>query len=562
MLSDKTAARDLVAVCKEFSVDQVIFSPGSRNAPLIISFVNNPFFNCISIPDERSAAFFGMGLAQQLKKPVILSCTSGSALLNYSPAIVEAYYQKIPLIIVSSDRPTEWTDQADSQTIRQFEIFKNYIKGSYELIQESDESDDRWANRRKIAEAIELSNNEIPGPVHINIPFREPLYNEIPDSNWNEKVISKVKTETFIPDNVMQGIVDEWNSYGKKLLICGQLPPNNNLSSSLCALLQDETVSILSESTSNIYDEKFNPCIDRVITTFNEDEISSYAPDLVIGLGEAIISKKIKTWIRDIKVKAYWRIGHDYINVDVFKSLTRRIEVPPRQFVDQLNANLNNRESTYQSLWLQKTTKTKQLHDVFLSKVEWSDLKAFESILYKLPSGSHFHMGNSSPVRYVQLFNTRNDLSYYGNRGVSGIDGCTSTAAGASYGEDGIHTIISGDISFVYDSNALWNKHLKSNLKIIVINNQGGGIFRIIPGPLESKLLEEYFECNHPVKIKSLAQAFDMNYFCATNSDELDKNLDKLYASPGNNKPGILEIITPGDKNDRILKDYFSFIKQ
>ena len=404
MLSDKTAARDLLEISKRNSIDHVIFSPGSRNTPLIISFANDATFRCISIPDERSAAFFALGLAQQIKKPVILSCTSGSALLNYAPAIVEAYYQKIPLIIVSADRPGEWIDQSDSQTIRQFDIFKNYIKASYELVQESLHDDDLWSNRRKISEAIHLSTNDIPGPVHINVPFREPLYNTVSEENWDFKCISSVATRPIISDEVMEELVQEWKSYDRKLIICGQIAPKNGIAPLLNNILRDETVSVLSETTSNIFGSKFNTSIDRVITTFNQEEASYFSSTLIITMGGALISKKIKALIRRLKPKAHWHVGIEYLYVDIFQSMTRQISISPLSFLKQINPHIESRTSGFQSFWLHRSCLTSQRHAKFMDSCIWSDLKVFDIVLKKLPENSHLHMGNSSPVRYVQLF--------------------------------------------------------------------------------------------------------------------------------------------------------------
>ena len=561
MLSDKSAAHDLLALAKAHSLNQVVFSPGSRNAPLITSFNSDSFFNCISIPDERSAGFFALGISLQNKKPSVLSCTSGSALLNYSPAIVEAYYQKIPLLIITADRPKEWTDQGDSQTIRQGEIYKNYIVKSYELVQESSHKNDLWYNQRIINEAIAKATGPIPGPVHINIPFREPLYNKADQISEESRVIKESTPVPALSDSEIAQLASEWNNAEKKLIICGQLPPGNKLMDPLNEIVEDESVTILSESTSNLSGSKLIPSIDRVITTFHSSEIDTIKPDLVLYVGEAIVSKKIKAMIREQGGSEQWRIGMDYQFVDVFKSMTRNIRMEAGLFFSQLKNHIKSRKSTYQQLWSDRNEATLKKHRSFLQSCPWSDLKAFELILNKIPSGSHIHQGNSSPVRYVQLFNYDRSSSYYGNRGVSGIDGCTSTAAGSAYANDEVHTLITGDLSFLYDSNALWNKYIRGNLRIIVINNGGGGIFRIIPGPDTTEVLDEFFECEHPGSIQKIADAFDCPYMKAHDETELQKGLDWIYSDDAARRPKVLEIFTPKHQNDKILKEYFEYIK-
>lgn len=559
MLSNKTAVKDLLAICLEKKVKNVVFSPGSRNAPLILSFTNNPDFECLSIPDERSAGFFALGMAQQLKRPVILSCTSGSAALNYAPAIVEAYYQKIPLIVITSDRPLEWIDQGNGQTMRQTNIYNQYIKKSYNLVQESEHPDDRWYNQRQISEAFEICNNQIPGPVHINFGFREPLYER--DNNSSKvKVVDTIKTTSLIDPGELSNIISLWNNSPRKLIICGQNTENSALEYLLTEVANDPSVAILTESTSNLHGQYFNPCIDRVITTFSDEEKLHFKPDLIITLGGAIVSKKIKALIRSFEVQ-HWHVGFEYQYIDVFKSLTKHIPIPASDFLNTINENANNIDSSFRSTWLNRTQKTKQSHLEFTKSCEWSDLKAFKAILNALPPDSIVHMANSTPVRYVQLFEPRKELNYLSNRGVSGIDGGSSTAAGFSYVSNKVNTLITGDIGFLYDSNALWNKHLKGNLKIIVLNNQGGGIFRIIEGPSSSLALEEFFECHHPVDISSIAKAYNVNYNKATDELSLEAQLKLFFADNELERPSILEIVTPREKNEQILAEYFSFIK-
>ena len=220
LLSNKVAVRDLVEICSIKGIKHVVIAPGSRNAPLTISFNRHPDFTCHSIVDERCAAFFAMGLAQQLNEPVAICCTSGTASLNFASAIAEAFYQKVPMLILTADRPPEWVDQMDGQTIRQSGIFKNYIKKSFDIPVDTDHSDDRWFTQRIVSEAIESTLYPEAGPVHINIPFREPLYDVHDYANEPlPKVFETTKTLLELPQSEISKLQHSWNQYSKILTI-------------------------------------------------------------------------------------------------------------------------------------------------------------------------------------------------------------------------------------------------------------------------------------------------------------------------------------------------------
>ena len=559
MISDKRSVQDLIAILKAHGIRHVVISPGSRNAPLSVSFEADSYFHSYSIIDERSAAFFAMGIAQQSRIPTVLVCTSGSAALNYAPAVAEAYYQHIPLLVITADRPPEWIDQGDGQTIRQREIFGAHVLYSAQLNTDSPDTDTSWHNSRLINEAVLASMSELSGPVHLNIPFKEPLYGITEEGLESPKLIQRAKTGKMLsPEELifMKSVLDE---SPRVLAICGILPPDQEFQGILSQLASSRQLAVLTESTSNLSHPSFISSIDRLIMTFDAKEEQEFSPDLLITFGTQIISKKIKALLRKHKPRHHWHVGPESPTPDTFQSLTRIIPIQPRVFLTQISTLFVQERGEYAEKLLKRDEQNEVNHQKYLKKAAFSDFKAFSAILPHIPKGSNLQMGNSSVVRYVQLFRTNPDLSYNGNRGTSGIDGCTSAALGAAWERYAPTTLISGDVSFLYDSNALWMNYLSKFIRIIVINNGGGGIFRIIDGPSSTPYLEKHFESRHQHAIKDFAKQGHWRYRQASDEESLKESLKWLYRG---RKPSILEIVTPYKVNDQVLKSYFRFLKE
>ncbi len=563
MTTNKTTISSLVEICAQKGITKIVLSPGSRNSPLAIAFNRHSEIDCYVIVDERAAAFFAMGMAQQTQQAVAIACTSGSAALNYAPAIVEAFYQRIPLIVLTADRPVEWINQGAGQTIQQRDIYKNFILKSFELIQEAKEgTDDLWYNDRQVNEAINLAHFPKKGPVHINIPLREPLYDLVKKTTHQPKIQEVIKIENTLPDEVFEKLKATWQQAKSKLILCGLMEKNQALNAALEELSDDPSVSVLTETTANIFNEKFNSCIDRLITTIEKKEERKFVPDILITVGGAIISKKIKALFRRVSPKAHWHFDTSGKEMNTYQSLTKTIPTRPEYFFKKLieeNSNQIFKKSNFQKTWKDRDHQTRKNHHKFLKKTKYSDLKAFEIILKHIPTGSNFQMGNSSTVRYVQLFDQRKDLFYNSNRGTSGIDGSTSTAVGAAIASGKPTTLVCGDLSFFYDVNALWNPYLPSNLRIIIINNSGGGIFRIIPGPSTSDELDDYFEVTQERTAEPFAKMYNLSYQKADSVDSLEKVISNFYRK--RKRAGILEIFTPRKENDKVLKAYFDALK-
>ena len=549
----------LVEICVQHGISKVVISPGSRNAPLIIAFDSHPKIETFIVHDERSAAFFAMGLAEESGNPVAITCTSGSAPINYAPAVSEAYYRSIPILILTADRPVELVDQGDGQTIRQNNLYQNFIKASFQLPNLPSRAE-RVLSDKTVNQAL-IALHELPkGPVHINIPLAEPLYE-------NQNLISTplVQKVAFVKNQLStiakQEIKEGWVNSNKKLLLIGQFKPNALNLTLLKNVLNDPSVAVLVESTANLHDfYRVCHCIDRTLAILKPEDIIGLKPDLLISFGGAIISKKIKTFFRQNKPKANWRIGTFFFEEDTYQSLSKSYQINPNIFLEFVANIQYTPNSNYGSQWKQKDFLAETKHKLFLENTPFSDLKVFDLILDTIPSDAKLHMSNSSTVRYCQLFNPIPGIHYYSNRGVSGIDGSTSTAVGiAVEAKDKLNVLITGDTSFFYDSNALWNNYLPSNLRIIVINNGGGGIFKIIDGPNKIEQ-SNYFVAPFEAKIKSVAETYSLNYFYANSVQSLETVFEAFYRIANNNRPAILEVDTQNIANGQILKDYFASI--
>lgn len=559
--SNKYGVLQLKEQLFEKGLRNIVFSPGSRNAPLIISFAGDDRFNTFVIPDERSAGFYALGMAEQLGKPVAAVCTSGSALLNYYPAVCEAFYRNIPLVIISADRPDEWEDHGDGQTIRQKGVFKNHICDETNLIENPRDDSEKWFNRREIERIVEVAVEQ--GPVHINFPFKEPLYqtgDHAPVEKRNTRVL---KAKDDFSEESLAELTRIWNSSKRKLIICGQMPKDPVLQDRLERLTKDKSVAILVENTSNLYHRDFIHCIDRTINSITEDYPELFRPDLLITLGGAVISKKIKAYLRKFKPDHHWRIGKHFPFMDTYQSLTLTIPVKDSFFINCLldNSFVKN-NSRYSEQWKNLDYRVQDKHQSFLASAPYSDLSVFRFIMDIIPDNSRLHLANSSVVRYAQLFEPVSSVIYTCNRGTSGIDGSTSTAMGAAVADPNhLHTFISGDISFFYDSNAFWNHHLPENFRMFVINNGGGGIFKIIPGPDKTEVNDRFFVAKQSFSANKICEAFDINYFKAESVEDIEDQLHAFFGAQSNKKPALMEIFTPTDINDSVLKDYFNKIK-
>lgn len=541
-------AQSIIEICHAKGVHDIVISPGSRNAPLTIGFTNNPKFRCYSIVDERSAAFFALGIAQQTQKPVAVVCTSGSALLNYYPALTEAFYSQIPFVVISADRPFDKIDIGDGQTIRQENVFINHSLYNANLTETATVANDVFIN-----EAINVAIAR-KGPVHINVPFEEPLYETTNKLSVDFNVTGLNLAQRLVNVDDIIAYTTLLNHSSKILVLVGECAPNSIEQEWLEKLGLLSSVVVMTETTSNLHHPSFINTIDTLITPFSNADFLKLQPRILITFGGMIVSKRVKAFLRKYKPRHHWHID-EHRAYDTFGILTKHFQVDPNQFFRQFLPFVKNIESDYKSTFQTIQINRKNKHETFLSKVSFSDLKAFEIILSRLPKDLQLQISNSSAIRYAQLFDIDKSIEVFCNRGTSGIDGSTSTAIGAAVGSQKPTVLITGDIGFLYDSNALWNNYIPKNFKIILINNGGGGIFRILPGHQETETFNTYFETSHCLTAEHLAKMYRLNYIIASDAKSLTKGLKHLFEQI--DQPTILEVFTPTRENDKLLKQYF-----
>lgn len=554
--------KNIPEICGQHGVHKVIIAPGSRNAPLIFAFTAHPELECLSITDERSAAYFALGIAQQSHEAVALICTSGTAVLNFAPAIAEAFYQNLPLLIFTADRPLEMIDQADGQTLRQSNIFGNYIKASFDLPVETQVAADLDFCDRQVSQAIVTALSYSQGPVQINVPLREPIYTALPETHSNPKIIKTLAHELLITSDSFDFLKKSWTKFEKKMVVFGVYPENEQLNELANLLANEPDIVVIAENLSNISGEKIITRPESFFSSLSKiDGIgipsSQFKPDLLITIGHSSICKQIKLYLRDNKPTEQWQFESSLPFIDTYKSLTTIIPGSATKTLTKMP--LGNTKSDYSELFKAQNQLIGKRHTAFVENKPLSDMSAVTQLLKLAPANTQLHLANSTSVRWTQLFETRSDLTYFCNRGTSGIDGSLSTAAGYAYSSNQNTVFLTGDLSFIYDSNGLWNNYIGGNLKIIVLNNNGGNIFRFIGDKeLMAKSLD-FFTTPHQVKIKSLVEAYGLAYMACTQTEELETSMSTLFKA---DKATVLEIFTDADLNTENYKGYFRNLKE
>lgn len=554
----------VVQHCQAGGIESVVISPGSRNAPLVMDFTAYPGFKCYSIVDERSAGFFALGIAQQTRRPVALVCTSGSALVNYFPAITEAYYSQLPLVVISADRPERLIDRGEGQTINQKNIFGSHVLGSVHL---SDQEPDIYQASNQLHKAFKKAAS-LWGPIHINVPMDEPLYavaQEPVDFDFNLLTHDQDFFEQPTEASRLQKVYHQYHSATKKMILVGALPPNSIAKAVVDHWRSDPSIIVLIETLANVHDSDFISGIDQVITDFPMNRMQEFKPDLLISLGGMIVSKRIKKLLRAMGIQCHWHIGIERPN-DTFFALKEHINLVPNQFftgVMEHSHQADSSASQFKSTWLSLKMTRLTGHKSFVASAPYSDFTVHRTILECLPNHINLQLANSASIRYAQLFEANPTHAIYCNRGTSGIEGSMSTAIGAAISAQETQSratvFITGDLSFFYDINALWQKYTPNSLRIIIVNNNGGGIFRILPGAKQIKSFETFLETTHSRNASLMASEFGFEYFDAHNLNALKSILESFF-NPSS-APRILEVFTPSTLNDQVLNEYFDHLK-
>lgn len=563
---------NLAELLSQKGITDVIVCPGSRSAPLTLAVARHPKLRVRVMADERSAGFVALGIAQQSQNPVAIICTSGSATYNLAPAVVEAFFQQVPLLLLTADRPHEWLHQQDGQTIDQVNLFGPHVKRSYDLPSDYTHPDSRWFIERSINEAVTLSRLVPVGPVHINVPVREPFY---PAANESfqygpVRIIDTLATSPALPPETWHTLLDEFDQSDRTLIAVGQVPRNPDLLNVLQKISNELGIPVVGEIISNLpVNETFITHSDTFLTLLDEENGKLLHPDLLITIGNSFLTRNLKTFFRNHPARRHWHIQPtvDRIN-DSFQSLTTLIPAEPLPFLQKLFADVdyrrflqgddNNDSHEFISLWQKADRGAIRVIEKTLSAPDqpMTDWSATQLILEHLPEGSILHVANSMPVRYANYCGVREkkQILVAANRGVSGIDGCLSTAVGAALATDQIVTVLIGDVAFFYDRNALWSAPIPSNLRIVLLNNDGGHIFRIIDGPGQQPELETYFETPHGYTARNIAADAHVTYSLCDSLQTLRLLLPDFF-QPGPTAK-LLELTTDKHHNQDQFTSY------
>jgi 2-succinyl-5-enolpyruvyl-6-hydroxy-3-cyclohexene-1-carboxylate synthase len=561
---------DLVEICALHGVTDAVLCPGSRSAAITISFVRNPKINCISVSDERSAGFIALGIALKTKRPVVIVCTSGSAVYNFAPAVAEAFFQQIPLIVITADRPLEWIHQNDGQTIYQQNIYGENCKKSYNLLADFVHSDTNWYFQRTVNEAINYSAASPKGPVHLNIPIREPFYPQKGETYSQSENLNFVKFSSIdrkLNLNDAYGIIETVLSKRKIMIAIGQMPYNEELNGILSKFQTELNIPVIADVISN-YRSNAISNHDFFLSLDNE----GFKPSLLITIGQSFISKSFKKYFQKNKVEHHWHVQAGSKIIDPLQSINAIFDLDPIVFLNNLFEDIDNQQfkegdfgfsGEFNQEFIEANLKAEKRKSDFLgSQGVFSELVAYSLALDSLPDECDLHLANSMAVRYANYlrFDSKKNIEVFANRGTSGIDGCLSTAVGAALNTDKQVYLFIGDMAFMYDRNALWNNFLPSNLRIIVFNNAGGGIFRLIDGPSQQPELEEFFETKQTFKAKASALEAGLEYYEAHDSEKMTEYLADF--NKNNGKAKCLEVFSNNETNQKVFSEFMLFMKK
>ncbi|MBX7204885.1 MAG: 2-succinyl-5-enolpyruvyl-6-hydroxy-3-cyclohexene-1-carboxylic-acid synthase [Bacteroidia bacterium] len=543
----------LPVICHQQGVEDIIISPGSRSAPLTLAFARYKKFTVRMVVDERSAAFIALGIAQQKRKPVVLICTSGTAVLNYAPAVAEAFFQKIPLLILTADRPPELIGRQDGQTIYQENVFGKHVKAFYQLPDHFTKDDKEPANI--LAQALNRCCLNGGGPVHINIPLREPLYE--PETPYPEKIeTAEVTAEKILPD--FSGLTETLQSYSKILIAAASLPFKNGLAQQVEQLIQKQKLVWLADITSNLRGAHTQNAYDFLLGQPDEKIKQTLRPEVLITVGDNHVSKNLKLFLKTHKPLKHFHFTLSETAPDTFQANVHHLRAGVETLLSLLDTSSIKNQEAYYADWNELNSKaTFQLNE-YLTAAPFGEFSAVNSLLREVHPPAQWQLANSMPVRYANYIPIHSLNSFYSNLGTSGIDGSMSTAAGAALAVTHPVFLLTGDLSFLYDEHALWNDFVPPNLRILVINNGGGGIFRLIDGPRDLPEREELFSLHNKRSIREVAHHYGLHYHRAANAHSLEGVIAQFYHPTS--KAIMAEIITEPETDIQVFQQFKKLI--
>jgi 2-succinyl-5-enolpyruvyl-6-hydroxy-3-cyclohexene-1-carboxylate synthase len=564
---------DIASLCAQRGVHYAVLCPGSRCAPLTLAFARHPQIYQKTFSDERSAAFVALGISQQTKTPAILVCTSGSASYNFAPAVAEAFFSETPLLVFTADRPQEWIGQHDGQTIYQSGIFGRHVKKSFNLPADYDHPDAIWAINRMINEAINMSMQEPAGPVHINTPFREPLYpraDEVIGFSPVVRAMEEVPSAFELDAEQKRFLQERFSKYSRIAVVGGQTDYDSQLMASLTKLMTAHNLPVLGDIISNLHPvDGVVRHADVFLGHATEEVKKTLRPELLITYGKSVISKNLKIFLRKHAPVEHWHIQPSHDIADTFQSITHVIQAKPAAvfgFLGSLSRDQsfeNQKLSNFSKLWEVEERRAMRAMDEFFPNKDFGEMELVRDLLQNLPEGCNLHLANSMSVRYanfIGLTALEKGIRVYANRGTSGIDGCTSTSVGHCLDNSTPNILITGDMAFFYDRNAFWHNYPLPNLRVVVLNNHGGIIFGLIDGPGNLPEASEFFITNQKLSAKKLCEEYDFDYLNLDSKRKVKNLLKDFFDFDGRTK--VLELETKSDSNRMIFENFKKKIKK
>jgi 2-succinyl-5-enolpyruvyl-6-hydroxy-3-cyclohexene-1-carboxylate synthase len=549
---------DLADVCAQWGIREVVICPGSRSAPLTLAFVRHGAFRTRIFPDERSAAYIALGMARSTRKPVVLICTSGTAALNFAPAVSEAFFQQVPLLVLTADRPAEWTAQQDGQTIYQESLYGRHVKKALTLPADYTHPDSPWMINRTINEALALSTELPHGPVHINVPLREPLY---PTAGETFQTSAKVRVQKHIsPDyqlaeSQLTALRHKLGDFGRILVVAGQHAMDRTLREAVARFVEESKAVLVGDILSNLHAIPENIRLaDNFLPFATDAQKKALQPDLLITFGQSIISKQVKLFLRQYPARAHWHIQEAGPVADPYQSVDTIIRCAPSFFFQCLTGK---GRTDFSEAWRDRESRTQSAIASFLAGGTRHELGVVHDTLASLPAGTHLHLANSMVVRYANFIGLsphQAEVEVFSNRGTSGIDGCTSSAMGHALTSDNPQVLMTGDMAFLYDRNAFWHNYNYPALKSLVLNNHGGIIFNMIDGPGSVPEAQEYFVTRQHQSARTVAEEYGHVYHHATESSYQKELVTRLLQEQ--TKPGVLEFESSQEWNVKVFQEF------
>ena len=540
----------IIALLKKYGISHCVLSAGSRNVPFVHSIEQDPYFHCYSVVDERSAGYFALGLAQQLKEPVVISCTSSTATCNYWPPVAEAFYQGVPIIVLTSDRDPQMLGQWEDQMIDQVGMFDRHVRKSVNL-PIIHEKDDEWYCQRLVNEALLELNHNGTGPIHINVPMKS--YN----NSFNVKTLPNVVKIDRIclsdEKELWASKISKLMSAKRILVICGQsFYKDERLEEAINVFLKKYNSAVAIEYMSNLEIEEglnFNVCMDARYTI--SSKVKELLPDIVISFGGNIFSGIKEQLKKQWGNFEHWLIQEDGSVIDLFKSLTTIFECKPSYFFemcDELNVSGMNDKLYYNQL-------KEYVDSVIYPEFEWSHVYAIKEVVEKIPNDSVLHLSVNDAIRLTNYFKLNDSIKTYANIGTHGIDGPLSSFLGQAIATENQAYLIIGDLAFFYDMNAMRIRHINKNVHVLLINNQGGSEF-YFNRMWKNEYSDLHTTARHQTQAEGWVKSNNFIYLSAHDKESFANNLEEFMRSDLD-KPVFFEVFTEMRNDSKVLYDFF-----